>query len=899
MAARSTDGETARAEAQGALFRSALGSDRVRELVHELETHRAELSEQAELCRQSRSELAATRDRYCEIYDDTPLGYLSLDRGGHVLRANRTTLTLLGLARRDLVGSRLDELLVPEDAEKLRVAVEDALSGAGRQDLHVTFTRRISTRRRARLTLVKTGSTVHMSLHEDREPAVASSAASMAEAIAIWDTLTDAVVTLDAQRRVRGCNAAAVRLFGQPLEALIGAPLSRFIPGLPQRATSGRIELIARANDPNVAIPVEVAMTELTGPESKLVAVISDQRERRRGLAEQNEAVLRFNQMVEHLEDGFYVAAADGRSIYGSPAFATIFGRPPVALESEPWPRLSWVHPEDRDAVMDAAERLLHGDDFDIEYRVAHASGETRLVHDRAFLMPGTQRITGIVRDVTEERRLAEELKKAQRLEAMGTLASGVAHDFNNLLMGIGGCVQLALRRTQASDPSHAYLTRAAGAILRGANLTKQILRIGDTRRVTEGQVEIDDAVCGARELIDSLLGDSIELILDTAAAGVRVVAEAADIEQILLNLVSNARDAMPKGGTLTLSTEVADDVVTFAVTDTGVGMSASVKARVFEPFFTTKRSDKGTGLGLATVFALVRRLGGTVALESNEGHGTTVFVSLPIARRASQMPTVGTASTQCSGETVLVVDDDPLVRLTVENHLEALGYRALVASNAEEAIGFVEDESLDIDLLVTDVMMPGMLGPDLVDELEQRGRALPTLYMSAHSRAELVQQNRLEPNARLLAKPFDASALAEALATVFDDARSVASGVRRRTLLVDDDQDTTDVLTELLELEGHEVRAANTPAEAAALALEFEPDVVLCDLDLKADKSGYELTSELRRDARLRKTMFVALTGYSAQEVRARARDSGFTRVLAKPLDLPKLRRLLRSPRL
>jgi PAS domain S-box-containing protein len=899
MPARPTDGETDRAEAQGALVRSAVGADRMLELIHELEGHRAELSEQAQRCRQSRSELAATRDRYCEVYDDTPLGYLSLDRTGRVTRANRTALSLLGVERLELVGSRFDQLLVPQDAERLRVLVEDTLAGAGRQSLSVAFTHRISTRRRARVILVKTGGqTVHVSLREDQEPALPPESLS-AEVLAVWDTLTDAVVTLDAQHRVRACNSAAVRLFGRPREALIGTPIASFIPSLPRQATSERIELFARTSDRKTTIPVEVAVTELAGSEGRLVAVISDQSERRHGLAEQNEAVLRFNQMVEHLEDAFYVAAVDGRSIYASPAFTTIFGRPLVALESEPWPRLGWVHPDDRDAVMDAAERLFHGDDFDMEYRVVHAGGETRLVHDRAFLMAGSQRITGIVRDVTEERRLAEELKKAQRLEAMGTLASGVAHDFNNLLMGIGGCVQLALRRTDAADPSHGYLTRAADAILRGANLTKQILRIGDTRRMTEGQVEIDNAICGARELIASLLGDSVELLLDTQAAGVRVVAEAADIEQILLNLVGNARDAMPKGGTLTLSTEVADDVVTFAVSDTGVGMSASVKARVFEPFFTTKRSDKGTGLGLATVFALVRRLGGTVALESSEGQGTTVFVGLPIARRASQIPIVASAATQSGGETVLVVDDDPLVRLTVENHLEALGYRALVASNAEEAIGFVEDENLDIDLLVTDVMMPGMLGPDLVEDLVQRGQALPTLYMSAHSRAELVNLNRLEPNARLLAKPFDASALGEALATVFDDARSVASGVRRRTLLVDDDRDTTDVLTELLELEGHEVRAANTPAEATTLALEFEPDVVLCDLDLKADKTGYELTRELRRDARLRKTTFVALTGYSAQEVRAQARNSGFARVLAKPLDLPKLRRLLRMPRL
>jgi PAS domain S-box-containing protein len=714
---------------------------------------------------------------------------------------------------------------------------------------------------------------------------------------AVWDAAADAIVALDERRLITDCNAAAEQLFGLPREQLLRQHIGRLAPGFPTGPTERRVELVVRSMQRG-AVPVEIAVRAIQGATGPLVAVIADVSERKREQAEHLLALERFSRIAEHLEDAFYVVtAATGRSLYVSPGFATIYGRPLVVHEAEPWPRLAWVHQDDRHRVNEAAEAARDGLPFDVEYRVVRPNGEVRVVHERASLLSDGMRITGIVRDVTHERQMAEELRQAQRLEAMGTLASGVAHDFNNLLMGVGGCVQLALRRLDPADPACAYLRRAADAIVRGANLTKQILRIGDTRRVSEGQVVLDDIMFGSRELVQSLVGDAIVLTMSGRASEVRVVAEAGDIEQIIINLASNARDAMPSGGELAILTELDAEQVTLSVRDTGVGMSPTVKARVFEPFFTTKRVGKGTGLGLATVFALARRLGGSVALESTEGVGTTVSVILPIAKPTSQLPPPESRPACSGGETVLMVDDDPLVRLTVENHLHALGYRALVASNAEEAIGICEDETLTIDLMITDVMMPGMLGSELSHAVRSRNKRFPVLYMSAHPREELVRDGRIQADAHLLAKPFDAAALGEALTTALEEARWIPVGSGRRTLVVDNDPDVAEGLKELLELEQFEVEIAHDAERALALAGEFKPEIVLCDVELGHGLNGYELARLLKRERALAGTYFVALTGHSVAECRKQARGAGFARVLGKPLDAAKLRSLL-APR-
>jgi len=282
------------------------------------------------------------------------------------------------------------------------------------------------------------------------------------------------------------------------------------------------------------------------------------------------------------------------------------------------------------------------------------------------------------------------------------------------------------------------------------------------------------------------------------------------------------------------------------------------------------------------------------VGLESSQRSGTTVSVALPIAKRTSQLPPPSSRAQRSGGETVLLVDDDPLVRLTVENYLEALGYRALSAADADEAIGFCEDPSLAIDLVISDIMMPGMLGGELSRELGRRNKGFGVIYMSAHPRDELVRDGHLETESVLLSKPFDANALEEAIATALEQKRRVPFGAGRRLLFIDDDSEIAQSVGELLELEQFEVRVACDAERALVLAREFRPQIVVCDVELGAGTSGYELGIALRRTPGLAETHFIALSGHNLADVRERALEAGFARVLGKPLDLETLRRAL-----
>jgi len=870
-------------------------SDRLLNLLHELDSHRAALTGQAREQDELRLALARARELYFELYDLAPVPYLTVSADGRVRHANLTAAALLAISRRELLTCYASELFDPPSTDALRRAISRALSQEERGSFDVWTSARAGAKRCKVMTAPAQGD-VLLALVELEKPAPAPvpSEEAALEVEGLLDALDDGVATIDAAGKIRHCNRRFGELFERSPARLIGMPIVRLIPSIQSPPALGRRELLARNG--HRRFPVEVTVTCPERIADCLVVVVADRTERRREQRERTEALLRFNQIAERISDAFYVAvASSGESLYVSPAFAQIYARPVVAHTSEPWPRLRWVHEADRQRVREAVEALWTGGAFDLEYRVVHPNGELRTVHDRAFRLPDQRRVTGIVRDVTRERAMEEELRQVQRLEAMGTLASGVAHDFNNLLMGLGGCVQLALTRVEPEHPAHSYLRRASDAIVRGANLARQILRIGDTRRVPEGRVELDVVIGEMQEVLRSLLGDLVKVVIERGATGRHVAAEAADLEQILMNLATNARDAMPKGGTLTIRSSFEDDTVSLEVADTGTGMSAAVRTRVFEPFFTTKGVGKGTGLGLATVFALVRRLGGTVKVESEMGRGTCFRLTFPRVEPAPEHR-VPESVPPPPGATVLMVDDDPLVRLTVENHLGALGYRVLVASNAEEAIEVCEDDAVRIDVMVSDVMMPGMLGPELTRALKQRSKRFPVVYMSAHPQEELVQKGHVPAGARFLAKPFDAPALSEVLTETLEEARAARENARLRIFVIDDNHDIAEGLQEILQLQGHSVQIAVTAEEALRAVPLFRPQIVLCDVALGGGMDGFELTRTLRQDPRLVETSFVAVTGFQSSECREQAAQSGICRVLTKPLITDKLIRVLKE---
>jgi signal transduction histidine kinase len=370
------------------------------------------------------------------------------------------------------------------------------------------------------------------------------------------------------------------------------------------------------------------------------------------------------------------------------------------------------------------------------------------------------------------------QLRQSQKLEAIGTLAGGIAHDFNNLITVISGYTQLALMRTNRSSPEAEDLRQVVEASDRAANLTHQLLAFSRKQVLQPTVLDLGDVVRGIAPMLRRIIGDHIVLDITGEEPLARVRADRGQLEQVLLNLAVNARDAMSGGGTLRLSTSNCSDNrrVLLEVADTGTGMTDDVKERIFEPFFTTKEPGKGTGLGLSTVYGIINQSGGAVTVESEFGRGTTFTISLPAAEAVvAQGPSpIADEPLPTGTETVLIVEDAEDVRILARRTLEERGYTVLVARNAGEALEIAVARR--IDLLLTDIVMPHTSGPQLVAKYLATHPATTVIFMSGYADDALAQYE-LDPTKVFLRKPFTPAVLARTVRAALDS-RHVAAGV-------------------------------------------------------------------------------------------------------------------------
>jgi len=412
--------------------------------------------------------------------------------------------------------------------------------------------------------------------------------------------------------------------------------------GVPSRETTG-------IKKDGTTCPLEISVGEWRDQGArKLTAIIRDISARKQAQQQLIESETRFRQIAEYVDDVFYVRELSGLLSYISPGFERIWGRPAADLAGNPAAWLDTIDPDDQQRVADAWARMRAGEPFSEIYRIWRPDGTKRWVHSRGFAVRGSDgehlRNVGVIRDVTIERKLEEDLRHSQKMEAVGTLASGVAHNLRNVLQGVLAFIHVAQKAGHDSERAANALARAFATAKRGSTLTDQLMAFSRKEETDAKPVPIDAAVREAGEMLQSLVGGPVVVKLDCRAHNAVIMSEPMLIEQILLNLGTNARDAMPTGGFLTISTEeaVLDEQAAqthglakgphakVIVRDTGSGMSAATKARIFEPFFTTKEVGKGTGLGLATVFALTRRAGGRIEVDSQIGEGTTFTLSFP-----------------------------------------------------------------------------------------------------------------------------------------------------------------------------------------------------------------------------------------------------------------------------
>lgn len=489
----------------------------------------------------------------------------------------------------------------------------------------------------------------------------------------------------------------------------------------------------------------------------------------------------RFRQLAENIEEVFWLSDHEGkRMFYVSPAYASVWGRPCESLEAAGRDWLEAVHPDDRQRVADSMARYATGQ-WDETYRISRPDGSRRWIRSRGYPVRDaagqTYRVAGVSRDVTEYRRLEEQFRHAQKMEAVGRFAGGVAHDFNNLLSVVLSYASLLLAELPGADPHRTDIEEMKRAGERGAALTRQLLAFSRQQVLEPKVLDLRRVVLDMDKMLHRLVGEDIGLSIIAGEVAGKVHADPSQIEQIVMNLAINARDAMPKGGKLTIEVcdvnfdpsyvELRPDVipgphVMIAVTDTGMGMDSATRERVFEPFFTTKERGKGTGLGLSTVFGIVKQSQGHIHVYSEPALGTTFKVYFPCTTRTADLapPSSGPGRTVVGTESVLLVEDDDQVRELACAVLRRNGYDVSSAANGVEALEWSASFPGEIHLLVTDVVMPGMSGRDLAERLRLERPETRVLYVSGYTENSIVHHGVLEPGVAFLQKPITPEAL-------------------------------------------------------------------------------------------------------------------------------------------
>jgi len=520
--------------------------------------------------------------------------------------------------------------------------------------------------------------------------------------------------------------------------------------------------------------------------------VLTDVTERKRTDSALRQAQERLQSVISSSPAVLYTLTLEGNQIRGiawmSENVRSMLGYSPEETTSTAW----WVenlHPDDRERVMTlTGQELLSTGRANNEYRFRHRDGQYRWVRSEMRLVPDAAgnpvHAVGSWSDITGHKQIEEQFHQSQKMEAVGRLAGGVAHDFNNLLTVINGYADLLMTNIPATNPNHVPAKEIRNAGERAAGLTAQLLAFSRKAIIEPKVLDLNDVISQSTKLLRRLIGEDITLVTVLTSGPANVKVDPGQIEQVVMNLAVNARDAMPTGGRLTIETRImyvaaeeATDLdlepgqyVRLTVTDTGAGMSTEVKARIFEPFFTTKEAGKGTGLGLAMVYGIVKTYRGHIGVESEPGVGTTFTILLPARADVPYVPPKSTERVIPKGtETVLLVEDEPGVRAVAKLALTMQGYTVLEASGGVEAIRVAEQHSEPIHILVTDVVMPGMSGREVAETLRRVRTNLKVLYMSGYTDDAVVRHGIVEATDAFLQKPFAPRALAQKVRSLLD----------------------------------------------------------------------------------------------------------------------------------
>jgi PAS domain S-box-containing protein len=655
--------------------------------------------------------------------------------------------------------------------------------------------------------------------HDERSPSLSAKAmAAVLLSSDLLETLPDAIVAVNQDGTMVQVNSQAQELFGYDRDELLGQKVEMLVPEnyrrehhhhrerFAQRPKTRRmgagLDLYGRRRNGS-EFPVEISLSPVSTENGIFVLSairdISDRKQieeelRRaheelyqRTVEQLGESRSRLALIIDSSEDAIISKGLDGTITSWNKGAERIYGYTPEEAIGK---HISLLAPSDRpDEIPEILRKIARGEGIEHHESVRVTKDGRRL--DVSISVSPLRDANGdvvgasaIARDITDQKRTEGQLHQSQKMEAIGRLAGGVAHDFNNILGIISACAEFLRDRIDPSAEPLQYVENIKKATERGSSLTRQLLTFSRSSVIQPRILDLNERLKDVGKLLRPLMGDDVEILIVSKSTSAVIEADPGQLDQIVVNLAVNARDAMPRGGKFILETraEKFDDdfaeqhqkmaagkYVLLAVSDTGSGMDEATVSRIFEPFFTTKETGKGTGLGLATVYGIVKQSAGHILVYSEPGHGTTFKIYLPSADHKiglKSKPEVETVAPKRQGTTILLVEDDETMRSLTRQLLQEHGYTVIEADDGKSALEWVESHPGPVDLLLTDVVMRRMSGPELVERLNASHPNLKVVFMSGYTGELIAEREVLKRGITLLEKPFSRSALLNTIHT-------------------------------------------------------------------------------------------------------------------------------------
>jgi two-component system cell cycle sensor histidine kinase/response regulator CckA len=757
--------------------------------------------------KRTQAELSRSHRDLGDFFETASIGLQWLGPDGTILRVNQAELDLVGYTRDEFVGRNIREFHNDRDA------IEDILGRLTRGEVLHNYPAQLR---------CKDGSIKHVMIDSSaffddgqfqhtrcftRDVSAERQAqVAIARLAAIVTSSTDAIIGKTLDGVVTSWNAAAERIFGYSETEMVGQSIYRLIPEEYHDAEGVLLAQIGRGEAVDVSevervtkdgrrIHISVSVSPIRDEQGRVIGASSIKRditERKQAAETLRQSQERLHLALKAARMGTWLWDVTSNSLSWDEGLETLYDLAPGEKITRYEQFIERVHQDDRAFVESSVEAALQGGALDYEFRIVLPNGRVRWLADQGRVVRDQAGnllyMTGVCLDVTDRKHAEERLRQAQRMESVGQLAGGIAHEANNMMSVVLGCADYVLQRSDLSEPVRQDVAQIWKAAKRTAGVTQQLLAFS-RRQVLQPQVlDLNATVRGLEPILARTLGESSGLRMHLSPTLGRVRADPGQLEQVLINLTLNARDAMQEGGRLTIETMnvvldpryvaakpvetlKAGEYAALIVTDTGHGMDRDTLGRVFEPFFTTKGVGQGTGLGLSTVYGIVKQSGGFIWAYSEPGLGTTFKLYFPLVPTIDEVfDAPGGTPTANPDEVVLIAEDEPMVRGIMARTLRDSGYGVLEAADGKEALEILEARGGDVSLVVADVVMPGLGGRELAARLAQRWPRVSVLFTSGYTGLDVVRRGLMEEGREFIQKPLAPEALIRRVRQMVDE---------------------------------------------------------------------------------------------------------------------------------